>query len=51
LKCKADILSDGIHAGSNMPIHYHKQEAGKRRVDFVVEGKGLVKLKAVIKIE
>jgi len=34
-----------------MPIYYYKQEVGTRRADFVVEGKVLVELKAVIKVE
>lgn len=31
-----------------MPIYYHEQRVGMRRADFVVEGKVLVELKAVV---
>lgn len=34
-----------------MPIHYREQEIGTRRVDFFVEGKIMVELKALIKLE
>jgi len=34
-----------------MPIFYHGQNIGKRRVDFFVEEKVLVELKAVIALE
>lgn len=34
-----------------MPIHYREREIGTRRVDFFVEGKIMVELKALIKLE
>jgi len=34
-----------------MPIHYRDREIGTRRVDFFVESKIMVELKAVIKLE
>ncbi len=34
-----------------MPIHYGDEEIGTRRVDFMVEGKVMVELKAVTKLE
>ena len=34
-----------------MPIFYHDQEIGSRRVDFLVENEDLVELKAVISLE
>lgn len=34
-----------------MPIHYDGQEIGTRRTDFLVEGKILVELKALINLE
>lgn len=34
-----------------MPIHYGGEEIGTRRADFVVEGKIMIELKAVIELE
>jgi GxxExxY protein len=34
-----------------MPIYYRNQQIGKRRVDFFVEDKIMVELKAIIKLE
>ena len=34
-----------------MPIHYDGEEIGTRRVDFMVEGKVMVELKALTKLE
>lgn len=34
-----------------MPIHYREREIGTRRVDFFVEDKIMVELKALIKLE
>jgi GxxExxY protein len=34
-----------------MPIYYRNQRIGKRRVDFFVEDKIMVELKAIIKLE
>jgi len=34
-----------------MPIFYDEQEIGMRRVDFLVEGKVMVELKALTKLE
>jgi GxxExxY protein len=34
-----------------MPIHYHEKEIGTRRVDFLVEEKVMVELKALTKLE
>ncbi|MCL5266609.1 MAG: GxxExxY protein [Bacteroidetes bacterium] len=34
-----------------MPIHYGSEEIGTRRADFVVEGKILVELKALVELE
>ena len=34
-----------------MPIHYDNQQIGTRRVDFLVEDKVLVELKAITKLE
>src|SRR5215216_2377960 len=35
----------------SMPIHYKGQKIGERRVDFFVEGKIMVELKAIIQLE
>ena len=35
----------------NMPIHYLEQQIGERRVDFFVENKICVELKAIINLE
>jgi GxxExxY protein len=35
----------------NMSIYYRGQEIGQRRVDFLVEGKIMVELKALTKLE
>jgi len=34
-----------------MPIYYEGIEVGKRRADFLVEGKVMVEIKAIIKLE
>jgi len=34
-----------------MPIHYHGEEIGSRRADFLVDGKVLVELKALTSLE
>jgi len=34
-----------------MPVYYREYEIGTRRVDFFVEGKIMVELKAIIKLE
>jgi GxxExxY protein len=34
-----------------MPIHYDGQNIGERRVDFLVEGKVMVEIKALAKLE
>ena len=34
-----------------MPIHYEGEYVGTRRVDFMVDGKVLVELKALIQLE
>ena len=34
-----------------MPIHYGGEEIGMRRADFLVDGKIMVELKAVIELE
>ena len=34
-----------------MPVYYRQQQIGTRRVDFFVEGKIMVELKAIIKLE
>ena len=34
-----------------MPVYYHEYEIGTRRVVFFVEGKIMVELKAIIKLE
>jgi GxxExxY protein len=34
-----------------MPLHYKEHEVGTRRVDFLVENKVMVELKAVINLE
>ncbi|MCL5034726.1 MAG: GxxExxY protein [Bacteroidetes bacterium] len=34
-----------------MPIHYGGEEIGRRRADFLVDGKIMVELKAVIELE
>jgi GxxExxY protein len=34
-----------------MPIFYHNQQVGTRRVDFLVENKIMVELKALIQLE
>src|SRR6266550_2762250 len=35
----------------DMPIYYREEQIGTRRVDFFVEGKIMVELKALIKLE
>ena len=35
----------------NMPIYYKRQQIGERRVDFFVEEKIMVELKAIIQLE
>src|SRR5436190_21989401 len=35
----------------SMPIYYKNQKIGERRVDFFVEGKIMVELKAIIQLE
>ena len=35
----------------NMPIFYEQIKVGTRRADFIVEGKVLIELKAVIRLE
>ena len=35
----------------SMPIYYKGQQVGERRVDFLVEGKICVELKAIIQLE
>lgn len=35
----------------SMPIHYHGQEIGERRVDFLIEGVFCVELKALLLLE
>ena len=35
----------------NMKIYYHGEEIGERRVDFFVEGKIMVELKAIVQLE
>ena len=35
----------------DMPIYYRQEQIGTRRVDFFVEGKIMVELKALIKLE
>lgn len=34
-----------------MPIHYENIQVGTRRADFIVEGKVMVEMKALIKLE
>ena len=34
-----------------MPIYYHEQHIGTRRVDFLVETKIMVELKAIVELE
>jgi len=34
-----------------MPVFYRESEIGTRRVDFFVEGKIMVEIKAIIKLE
>ena len=35
----------------SMPVHYKKYEVGERRVDFFVENKVMVELKALVRLE
>lgn len=35
----------------SMPVYYKNQQIGERRVDFFVEGKIMVELKAIIQLE
>lgn len=41
----------GFQREFKMPIHYDGQEIGTRRVDFLVEGKIMVELKALTHLE
>ena len=34
-----------------MPIYYENEHVGTRRADFIIEGKVLVELKAMVKLE
>ena len=40
-----------FHRELEMPIHYKEHEVGTRRVDFMVEEKIIVELKAIISLE
>ncbi|MFP4165454.1 MAG: GxxExxY protein, partial [Chitinispirillaceae bacterium] len=49
-RCLAIELKDDcleFRREQEMPLFYHNREVGSRRVDFLVEGKVLVELKAV----
>ena len=53
-RCLAiEMERKGVHfvRELEMPIHYHGMEVGSRRVDFLVEDKVLVELKAITKLE
>jgi len=41
----------GFQREMEMPIYYHEEQIGTRRVDFFVEDNIMVELKAVIKLE
>ncbi len=40
-----------FHREMEMPVHYRDKPIGTRRVDFFVENKIMVELKAIIKLE
>ena len=51
LEIEMGIIGLSFEREMEMPIHYREREIGTRRVDFFVEGKIMVELKAVIKLE
>lgn len=53
-KCMAIEMRDAgliFECELMMPVHYKQEKVGERRVDFLIEGKVLVELKAVSKLE
>jgi len=48
-----EMLDAGLHFSRefNMPIYYKGRQIGERRVDFFVEGKIMVEIKAIIELE
>ncbi len=53
-RCLAIEMTDAglnYHRELEMPIHYKGHDVGTRRVDFLVEEKVMVELKAIIKLE
>jgi GxxExxY protein len=51
LEIEMALAGLGFAREMEMPVYYREQEIGKRRVDFFVEGKIMVELKAIIKLE
>jgi GxxExxY protein len=51
LELEFKVMSLNYSREFEMPIYYMDQQIGTRRVDFLVEGKISVELKAVIKLE
>jgi GxxExxY protein len=51
LEIEMELAGLGFVREMEMSVYYREQEIGKRRVDFFVEGKIMVELKAIIKLE
>lgn len=51
LELELKLLNFEFSREFEMPIYYLNQQIGTRRVDFLVEGKISIELKAVIKLE
>ena len=50
---EVEMLDAGLHISRefNMPIYYKGRQIGERRVDFFVEEKIMVEIKAIIELE
>ena len=51
LAIEMNFLELNFEREMEMPIYYREQNIGSRRVDFFVDGKIMVELKALIKLE
>ena len=51
LEIEMNVASIEFSREFKMPIYYREQQIGTRRVDFLVEGKISVELKAITKLE
>jgi GxxExxY protein len=51
LAIEFDFLKDSFERAFNMNIYYRGEEIGERRVDFLVDKKNKVQLKAIINLE